>query len=404
MPRKVNTTIIPLIESDDNKFIDNLICDISIIPGGIMRTTIKDKDDPHRWNVNDVPGFLQDIKPDPYGQLDSVGFNSTTQKGEEFAFTLTDQLSGKNMLNTSNQSFIYTDKYIEYGVTLPTQVVFGLGPHNSKFLLEEGNWTMHNTDHGIMPPANGEGRQSLYGTNPFLMAKTLDNKFEGILFYNSNPQQFYVEFIKTGESVITFRTIGGILDIYFLSADTVDNVIKQYVELIGMPSLPPFWSLGFHQCSWGYSSTQKLKDVVGNYTSQGYMFDSIWIDINYMEDYIDFTVGDTDFAGLKELVENLHNDHLHFVPVLDAGISIKTDSKGINWYNIGNEMNVFIKTAHYQNLSHGNLLGVVWPGYTAYIDFFSPNSTEFWGQGLQSLYEQVPYDGIWLDMNEPTNL
>ena len=375
-----------------------------MIPGGIMRTTIKDKDDPYRWNVNDVPGFLPDIKPDPYGRLDSVGFTPNIQKGEEFAFTLTDQLSGKEMLNTYNRSFIYTDKYIEFGVTFPTQVLFGAGPHNSKFLLGEGNWTMHNADKSHMPIARGGGRENIYGTNPFVIAKTLDNKFEGILFYNSDSQQFYVEFIKTGQSVVTYRTMGGILDIYFFTADTADNVIKQYIEFIGMPLQPPFWSLGFHQCSWSYDSIQKLQYVVDSYVNHGYIIESIWVDIDYMEDYIDFTVSDTSFAGLKEFVEDLHKDHLYFVPILDAGISIKTDSKGINWYNIGNEMNVFIKTAHYPNLSHGNLLGRVWPGHTAYIDFFHPNSTNFWGQGLQSLYEQVAYDGIWLDMNEPTNL
>ena len=155
-----------------------------MIPGGIFRATYEDADDPNRWNVNDVPGFLEDIKPDPYGQFDSVGFAPNMQKGEEFAFTLTDQLSGKEMLSTHNRSFIYTDKYIEFGITLPTQVLFGGGPHNSKFLLTEGNWTMFNTDKAGTPVASGEGRQNIYATNPFVMAKTLDNKFIGILFYN----------------------------------------------------------------------------------------------------------------------------------------------------------------------------------------------------------------------------
>ena len=100
LPRKVNTTIRQLTETKDNKFIDNLICDISMIRGGVMRTTIKDADDPYRWNVTNIPGFLEDIEPDILGQLDSVGFSSTKQKGKEFTFKLTDRVSGLEMLNT----------------------------------------------------------------------------------------------------------------------------------------------------------------------------------------------------------------------------------------------------------------------------------------------------------------
>ena len=306
-------------------------------------------------------------------------------------------------LTRNKRALVYTDKYIEFGMTLPTQILFGLGPHNSKFLLEEGNWTLFNTDRSGSPIASGEGNQNLYATNPFLIAKTADNKFEGVLFYNSNGQQFHVRFAKTGQSVVTYRTIGGILDIYFFTADTADNVIKQYVEMIGTPVLPPFWALGFHQSSWSYSTTEKLKRVVENYVSKDFMFDSIWVDINYMEHFIDFTVDSYSFAGLKKYVEHLHRNNHHFVPIIDAGIAIKNDSKGMNWYDIGNEMNVFIKSARYPKLYDGNLIAKAWPEYVAFVDFFHPNSTEFWSQGLQSLYKQTPFDGIWLDLNEPTN-
>ena len=226
---------------------DNLICEVFMVSTGIMRTTFKDKDNPNRWNVNNIPGLLEDKKPDVNIKLDSVRFAPVTQKGKEFSFKLTDPTSKKIIFDTTNRTLVFTDKYIEYGFVVPTQVLFGIGQHNAKFLLQEGNWTMLNKDIPGSPEAKGEGKQHLYGTHPFLMVKTEDNKFIGVLFYNSNPQQFNIKFLKSGKSVVTYRTIGGILDIYMFATDSADNIIQKYNELIGKPVLPPFWALGFHQ-------------------------------------------------------------------------------------------------------------------------------------------------------------
>ena len=45
----------------------------------------------------------------------------------------------------------------------------------------------------------------------------------------------------------------------------------------------------------------------------------------------------------------------------------------------------------------------MWPEYGAFVDYLHPKASDFWDQGLQALYDQVPYDGLWLDMNEPAN-
>ena len=44
----------------------------------------------------------------------------------------------------------------------------------------------------------------------------------------------------------------------------------------------------------------------------------------------------------------------------------------------------------------------VWPTHTVFIDWFNSNASNVWGAGLEDLYEQVNYDGIWIDMNEAT--
>lgn len=39
---------------------------------------------------------------------------------------------------------------------------------------------------------------------------------------------------------------------------------------------------------------------------------------------------------------------------------------------------------------------------TVFLDFLSEGAKEIWGQGLRELWDSVPYDGLWLDMNEAT--
>lgn len=38
-----------------------------------------------------------------------------------------------------------------------------------------------------------------------------------------------------------------------------------------------------------------------------------------------------------------------------------------------------------------------------FVDYLHPNSSYFWKTQLDRLYQKVPFSGVWLDMNEPSN-
>lgn len=44
---------------------------------------------------------------------------------------------------------------------------------------------------------------------------------------------------------------------------------SQQTTLVGRPAMPPYWSLGYHNCRWGYSDIDEVADVVANYSSAG---------------------------------------------------------------------------------------------------------------------------------------
>lgn len=60
---------------------------------------------------------------------------------------------------------------------------------------------------------------------------------------------------------ITYRTVGGILDFYIFLGPTPEQVTAQYTDVIGKPYFPPYWSLGFQLCRYGYESLENLTRV-----------------------------------------------------------------------------------------------------------------------------------------------
>lgn len=155
--------------------------------------------------------------------------------------------------------------------------------------------------------------------------------------------------------------------------------------------MPPFWSLGFHQCRWGYRNVSFLEDVIKGYESNNIPLDTIWTDIDYMIDYEDFTIDETKFP--LDRMANIIGKY-HYIPIIDAGIKV---NDGVA-YNQGKARGVFMKDAN-----GSELRGKVWPGTTTFVDFFHPNATLYWGDMLGLLYEKVRFSGIWLDMNEYAN-
>lgn len=64
-------------------------------------------------------------------------------------------------------------------------------------------------------------------------------------------------------------------------------------------------------------------------------------------------------------------------------------------YTRGSASDVWLK-----NPDGSVYIGAVWPGYTVFTDWHHPKAGEFWANELITYHEKIPYDGIWIDMNE----
>lgn len=70
-----------------------------------------------------------------------------------------------------------------------------------------------------------------------------DGSASGIFLMNSNGMD-----IVLTETSLSFRAIGGILDLYFFPGPSPAAVLEQYTAVVGRPAMPPAWALGFHNC------------------------------------------------------------------------------------------------------------------------------------------------------------
>jgi alpha-glucosidase len=73
--------------------------------------------------------------------------------------------------------------------------------------------------------------------------------------------------------------------------------------MIGLPALPPFWALGWHSSSNGYSNMELFKENINGYASARIPLEGVWLDRSYMENYSDFSVNETAFPGLADYID-----------------------------------------------------------------------------------------------------
>lgn len=88
------------------------------------------------------------------------------------------------------------------------------------------------------------------------------------------------------EKSLTWRTIGGMVDLTFYSGPTPASVIADYTRTVGLPAMQQYWTFGYHQCRWGYYNVSDLVDVVKTYKEFNIPLETIWSDIDYMNQYV----------------------------------------------------------------------------------------------------------------------
>uniref|UniRef100_A0A8C5TYL5 alpha-glucosidase n=1 Tax=Malurus cyaneus samueli TaxID=2593467 RepID=A0A8C5TYL5_9PASS len=315
---------------------------------------------------------------------------------DPFGIVVTRASNGRVLFDTTIGPLLYSAQFLQLSIKLPSSNIYGVGEHVHKQYRHDVNWKtwpMFSRDTG--PSA---AMDNLYGVQTFFLCLE-DNTGAsfGVFLMNSNAMEFVVQ----PAPAVTYRTIGGILDFYIFLGDSPEQVVQEYLQLVGLPALPSYWSLGFQLSRYGYSSLDEVKEVVERNRDIGLPYDAQVIDIDYMEARKDFTYDKVKFKDLPQFADYLHKYGQKYIIILDPAISTQNLADGSPYgsYVRGTERKVWVNEPD----GTAPLIGEVWPGETVFPDFTNPECTNWWAEECKLYHDEVPYDGLWIDMNEVCN-
>lgn len=276
-----------------------------------------------------------------------------------------------------NQSFVYkmTDK----------TKVYGLGEANRGINKRGFRYVSYCTDE----PCHSEEKESLYGAHNFILIDDGNKKF-GMFIDNPGSVTFDIGFEKRNQIVITPKYMD--MCVYMIYGEQLKDIVKRFRQLIGRSYIPPKWAFGFGQSRWSYETAEKVNEVIDGYLENDMLISSVYMDIDYMEDYKDFTVSKERFPEFKQYVKEVRDKGIRLVPIIDAGVKIEP---GYSVYEEGVENDYFVK-----DVDGNDYVTAVWPGLTHFPDFLNWEAREWFGNYYKVLLNDG-IEGFWNDMNEP---
>ena len=272
-------------------------------------------------------------------------------------------------------------------LTLSEQAaVYGLGEMPRGINKRGWHYITNNTDES----RHSEDKLSFYGAHNFLLVRDGSTCFG--LFVDF-PGKVYYDIGYTRHDLFSFHTETPDYDLYLLSGGNENAICKEFRTLIGRSYIPPRWAFGLAQSRWGYKTEEDVREVARQYKEHDLPLDMICMDIDYMQDYADFTVNKERFPDLAKLSADLKAQGIRLVPIIDAGVRIDPNDPTCTE---GLEKGYFCKKA-----DGTPFVAAVWPGKAYFADFLRPEVREWFGHKYKALTD-CGIEGFWNDMNEPS--
>lgn len=275
----------------------------------------------------------------------------------------------------------------------PEDKIWGLGEQvrgiNKRGWIYESN----NMD----DPEHTEGKHSLYGAHNFFI---VDGRETFGVFFDY-PAAMTFDFGYTRKSQIRITIPEGDFTVYIITPEKVESapgqtqvltIVKQFRRMIGRSYIPPRWAFGYQQSRWGYEKEEDIYETAALHKKHGIPLSAIYLDIDYMEGFKDFTIDRKRFPHMEKMMEDLNSQGIKVVPIIDAGVKIEP---GYSFYEEGIEKGYFCRKEDGSYFTGG-----VWPGRVHFPDVLHEEAREWFGNGYESLIA-MGAGGFWNDMNEP---
>ena len=264
-------------------------------------------------------------------------------------------------------------------------MVFGLGETVRGINKRGWIYVSNNSD----DPVHDENKTSLYASQNFLI---VDNGKDVFGVFLDNPGSVTFDIGYTDANVLSIHPEYNDTSFYVIEGASPLEIIRSFRELIGKSYIPPMWAFGYGQSRWGYKTAGDIREVAAGYKELGIPLDMIYMDIDYMQDFKDFTINPERFPDFENFVKEMKTEGIHLVPIIDAGVKIE---EGYDVYEEGKANGYFCKKENGEDL-----VAAVWPGKVHFPDFLNEEASRWFGEKYKVLTD-AGIEGFWNDMNEP---
>ena len=263
-------------------------------------------------------------------------------------------------------------------------MIFGLGQSNRGINKRGYIYISNCTD----DPEHTEHKTSLYGAHNFIVIS--GEKNFGLFVDYPSTVIFDIGYTHSDKLKIECEYCD--VTLYVIEGQNAYDIVKQFRKLIGQSYIPPKFAFGYAQSRWGYKTKQDYREVAREYRKNHIPIDMIYMDIDYMQDFKDFTLNEQNFSDFDEFVKEMKQNNLKLIPIIDAGVKIE---KGYSVYEEGVKNNYFCKRE-----DGSDFVAAVWPNDTHFPDVLNKEVRKWFGLKYKILTDKG-IEGFWNDMNEP---
>lgn len=263
-------------------------------------------------------------------------------------------------------------------------IVYGLGEANRGINKRGYRYVSWCSD----DPEHTEDKQSLYGAHNFLVIA--GERSVGLFFDYPSAVTFDVGYTRQDRLEVSCGRAD--LALYVIDGPSPYDVVRQFRRAIGRSYIPPKFAFGFGQSRWGYRTREDFLAAADGYRENHIPLDMVYLDIDYMQDFKDFTVNGEQFPDFPGFVREMRDRRVRLIPIIDAGVKVEP---GYRVYEEG------VAGGYFCRRQDGSpFTAVVWPGDVHFPDFLSPEARAWFGEQYRELIDQG-IEGFWNDMNEP---
>ena len=300
-------------------------------------------------------------------------------------FNFKGKVSNKSLSDFSihikeSEGYIIIEKPLEL-----KEHIVGLGEKAVELDRKRKRYIMYNVDAG----AYQKFQDPLYLNIPFMIS-IYEGKATGYFVNSASKLIFDIGFEDYGK--VKIKVPEESFEFYILEGPTIEKVLERYAELTGKPFLPPIWAFGYMISRYSYFPQERIIELLDLMQREGFNVTGVFLDIDYMDSFKLFTWNKERFPDPRRFIDEVHSRGVKVITIVDHSVRVDQNYE------------VFISgLGKYCETDKGDLfVGKLWPGNSVYPDFFRDETRDWWSE-LISKWLSQGVDGIWLDMNEPTD-